>query len=818
MLKRTLLAFSLFVCICGIAQKPYSVYAESKPGDSIRAVASILFEELAKAGSSKYTFLPLTAFEGSGFRLLSTKQAEQFNIKFPEGLKKFGPEGIYINATNQSATIIGNSALAIQEGIYIYLEQLGYRWFLPGEKWTITPGLVSVFKPVSILTQPDFEYRTIANGHGYLNLEKPKKDYDAWYKANRMGGAYSIFLGHNYDNIVAARADIFKQHPEYFAEPIVKGNLPVTAKFNVANKDLVNLVIDVAKKDIEGQIKANHSPLFFSMEPSDGGGYCQKPECLAIGGSSEQAFYLANEVAKALKKYPGATVGSYAYNEHIVPPKFNLEKNFLVMVTNGFNRSKYSTEQLLQMWKQKVGKVGVYEYLSVFEGHMDMPGKHYASNTTYLAKSVKSFHNSGARYYNGESTIGWINKGLGQYLLTKLLWNVNVNADSIKNDYYQKLFDNAAGPMRKLFQSWEHHAFGVPFPHELADWHALIDEAYKLAKSNDVRTRIDDVKIYLHYVVLYTEVQTNKSEEVIQKVLNYAWRTKEQALFATVPALVSLANYAGFPALAYYANPVQKWKSNEGPLTSQEIQQNFKNDTEKFRNAKGVVAFKSADTFTDLRSVTAIQPINYRESPHSFWGMTEYIIRINKKGTDNFFEIASGHAANPPLDRDVEVSFIPLKDPSAKPIAQFNQRKKTEKEKFSLAALSEGYYKVVVQDHQKMFVLNFSKGIDYSIIMKPGQIIHTTSAAGLNEFYFYVPKGTKRFAVLKAVVMTLESPKKRLLNYENNKAETFYVDVQPGEEGLWSIHNQAGWFFIEGVPPYLGAHPSRMLVPTYLKN
>jgi hypothetical protein len=57
-----------------------------------------------------------------------------------------------------------------------------------------------------------------------------------------------------------------------------------------------------------------------------------------------------------------------------------------------------------------------------------------------------------------------------------------------------------------------------------------------------------------------------------------------------------------------------------------------------------------------------------------------------------------------------------------------------------------------------------------------------------------------------------------LLNYENNKAETFYVDVKPGEEGIWSIHNQAGWFFIEGVPPYIGAHPAKMLVPAYLKT
>jgi hypothetical protein len=351
----------------------------------------------------------------------------------------------------------------------------------------------------------------------------------------------------------------------------------------------------------------------------------------------------------------------------------------------------------------------------------------------------------------------------------------------------------------------------------LADWHALVDEAYRATASSAVRKRIDDVKVYLHYVVLYTDIQTNKSEDIVQRTLNYAWRTRELALFSTVPALVSLANYNGFPALAYYANPVQKWKENGAPLTNNEIQEDFRRDAQRFKDAKGVIAFKEADTFTDLKNIIPIPQVNYRQSPHSFWGVTDYVIRINKKSKDNFFEIISGHAANPPLDREVSVAIFSMgKNP--KVLLQYGQSKKLVKEKFSLATLNAGYYYVQVVDHQKMFVLDFSKEIDYSIKMKPGQIIQTTSAAGLNEFYFYVPKGVKRFAVLKAVVMTLESPTKRLLNYENNKAETFYVDVKPGEEGIWSIHNQAGWFYIEGVPPYIGAHPGKMLLPTYLKS
>lgn len=813
-LKKWLIIFLLLAPVMAKAQ--VEVFVAASGNDSINGTITRLFSELDKTGFGRYEVRPASLYKGSGILLLHAKDAASYKIAVPAELSKMGPEAIYINADNRTAIFVGNSSLAIQEAIFIYLEQLGFRWFLPGEAWTIAPRLNNIYKPFRKLIAPDYEFRTIANGHGYLNLEKPKKDFDTWYMANRMGGSFSMFLGHNYGNIVTARADIFKQHPEYFASPVPAGTLPVDPKFNVANKDLVKLIIDVASKDVEWQIKNNRSPVFFSMEPSDGGGFCTSPECLAIGNPSDQVFYLANEVAKALKKYPGAWVGTYAYNEHIVPTKYKLEPNVFVMVTNGFNRSKYNTDELLQLWKNKAGKVGVYEYLSVFEGNMDMPGRHNASKTDYLRNSIRNFYNSGARSYQGESTIGWINKGLGQYLLTKLLWDVNVNTDSIKNDFYSKAFEEGAVPMRRLFEAWESYPYGVPFPTDLADWHNWIEEASKAVKSKEVKKRIDQVKIYLHYVVLYAELQTNKSEALMQKILEYTWRTKELAAFATVPALVSLANYSGFPALAYYAGGEQKWKQNNKPLDNDEIKDNFKDDAKKFKKTEGIASYKTGDSFTDLKKVTTIPAGNFLETPHSFWGTTEYVVRINKKGADNYFEISSGQAANPPVDRDVEIHFYPLNNPGAKPVLQIGQRKKIEKEKFSLATLEPGYYSVKVYDHQKMFVLQFAPGIDYSIVMKPEPIIQTTSAAGLNEFYFYVPKGTKRFSVLKAVVMTLESPAKRLLNYENNKAETFDVEVKPGEEGIWTIHNQAGWFYINGVPPYLGSHPSRMLVPSYL--
>lgn len=60
------------------------------------------------------------------------------------------------------------------------------------------------------------------------------------------------------------------------------------------------------------------------------------------------------------------------------------------------------------------------------------------------------------------------------------------------------------------------------------------------------------------------------------------------------------------------------------------------------------------------------------------------------------------------------------------------------------------------------------------------------------------------------------SPTGRLLEYTANKQESIVVEVKENETGLWQIFAQAGGLHIEGVPPYLGVVPDKMLLPADL--
>ena len=173
-------------------------------------------------------------------------------------------------------------------------------------------------------------------------------------------------------------------------------------------------MIQDAFNQIENRLeKTGALPSMLSMDPSDGGGFSTSPASLKIGGPSEQAFYLANRVASAVrKKYPSIKIGLYAYNLHAAPPKFALEPNIVVLVATAMNQSAYRTDELVELWKQKGAQVGIRDYFGVMAWDWDMPGQPKGSRLAYI-NQLKDYYKNGIRYYSAETNIGWISRGLG---------------------------------------------------------------------------------------------------------------------------------------------------------------------------------------------------------------------------------------------------------------------------------------------------------------------------------------------------------------------------------------------------------------------
>ncbi|MCB0471620.1 MAG: DUF4838 domain-containing protein, partial [Flavobacteriaceae bacterium] len=666
-----------------------------------------------------------------------------------------------------------------------------------------------------------FELRSFANGQGFYRNKKIENDFNFWAKANRLGGAFPIRVGHSYQTIVSNNAEVFKQHPEYFAGNIAKGELPSIPKFNVANHELVDLVIEDAKKRLSVFERTGQFMNMISMEPSDGGGFCSTPECMKIGTISDQVFYLTNAVAKAIQKdYPGIWVGNLAYNEHIEPTKYKLESNVFVMVTNGFNRTKFSTNELIKKWNKKAKKTGVYEYLSVYAWDNDLPGRSNASNLDFLKKSIQGYFESGARVYLAETTVGWISKGLGQYIASKLLWDFRLNVDSLANDFYKKCFGNASSVIKQLFESWSTYPSGLISNNALADWLSLIKEADNLVNDQAIKKRLDYIKIYMHYLVLFKKLKTEPTQENLHKIMNFAYRTFDVSAFATVPVMVSLPFYSGFKGQGLYDSNEHAWMRNGTPVSVDEVNKLFLSDLASIKRIDGLIDFGFVNKFTKAQGGTTTPKFKVENKNPSFTGETLFLIRIEKKSPENYFEIKSGYSARPENAKPVTVQvFKNLEYMSlgneAEQVFSSEQSKKLITEKVDLGNLEAGDYIVKVDDQYKMFSIVFSPAVLYSVIMNNNRMIQTSSVTGLNTFYFSVLPKTKNIVIHKSKILKLVSPVGRLLDFNNNKQESNIVDIRENEFGIWQVFYQAGDLFIEGVPPYLGVTLEQMLLPVY---
>lgn len=734
-------------------------------------------------------------------------------------LEQMNPEAYLIRGNGKNVILIGNSAIAVRHAIYDYLEQLGFRYFQPGEEWQIVPIVKKFFPVYNRITQPAFHTRVLANGHGFLKNEALAARFSKWADANRIGGFFEVNIGHSYQTIVSNNKKQFQEHPEYFATSVKKGEIPPTPKFNVTNPALVNLVKEDAVNRIKEAIRIGKPLKMLSMEPSDGSGFCDSPACLKLGSVSDQVFYLANEVAKYVKKsYPDMWIGSLAYNEHILPTKIPLEKNVFVMVTNGFNRSKFTTNELLQQWSKLASRVGVYDYLSVYEWDYDLPGKSNVSQMAYLKKEIPAFYKSGARSYLAETNIGWISKGLGQYITSRLLWDLNVNVDSLRNDYFTRCFGSVALQLKKLYTSWEEAPKGFISDNLLSDWIDLVQEADRQNKDEAVARRLDHIKIYLHYLALYKKLKSAPTTQLMTEMLVLANRTMTISAFSTVAVMASLPKYAGFPKMSYYANTQQPWTKETTPVSRTEINQWLSQDRKGLIRAEGLRSYSEVDQFKNA-TVAASSPAAVIKDPAvTFTGTTRFLIRIDKQSADNLIELTSGLSAkiNPGVPVTVRVFdyklFRQIKT-EADVVLLHEQHKMGVKEQFSLASLKSGDYVMEVDDSQRAFNIRITGQLHFNVMISPDLIMQTSSVKGLNNFIVRVPPGTKTMVVNKTKSLRIQTPAGRILSFSDNKTSNIVVEVKAGEEGDWLFFYQVGVLGIDGVPPYLGIDPKRFLAP-----
>ncbi|QJW85779.1 DUF4838 domain-containing protein [Ramlibacter terrae] len=267
--------------------------------------------------------------------------------------------------------------------------------------------------------------------------------YQEWTARNRTAGGVDLQTGHAYGEIILALQAEFERHPEYY--PLIDGRRKPgkEAKLCIGNEELRRLVVAYRVE----KLRKRPALASVSVDPSDGGGWCECEKCRALGSISDRVAILANEVAAAVgAESPGKLVGLYAYNHHSPAPSVRIAPNVVVSVATAFLHGDQTVEEIMDGWGRQGAVLGVREYYAVNTWDRDQPAQSRGANLAYLSRTIPGFHARGARFMSAESSDNWGPNGLGYYIASRLLWDVRQaqRVPELVDDFLARAF----GPAR----------------------------------------------------------------------------------------------------------------------------------------------------------------------------------------------------------------------------------------------------------------------------------------------------------------------------------------------------------------------------------
>lgn len=719
--------------------------------------------------------------------------------------------------------VLGASDLAVQHGVWDLLSRLGYRQFFPGKNWEVVPYLQRMELGIDTLEKPDYHSRRIWYGYGAWDYAK--EPYRDWCEKNRALQGVNLNTGHAYDGIVKALKKEFSNHNEYW--PLLNNERKEVRnpKPCLGNPDLRSLIV----KNAVGQVKKNTLLDSISMDPSDGGGWCECKACSKLGSVSDQAITLANETATAInQEFPGKLVGIYGYNFHSPPPNIKVHPKVVVSVATAFIKGGMSLEDIISGWAEKGATLGIREYYSVNTWDRDQPGHARGGNLDYLQRTIPEFHSKGARYMSAESSDNWGPNGLGYYFAARMLWDVSEakNRDAIERDFLTRAFGPASPAMKDFYDQINGSKPHLVVDDQLGRMYRSLQKARVMADATEIKNRLDDLALYTRYCTLYHRYATadGKARQLaFENLIKHAYRMRTTMMihaYALYRDLAGRDKTVSIPTDAKWQVPEGKnpWKSSV-PFTPQEIETFI---------TEGITAHKLVElNFKPVNFGANLLPAMSRLAIPGDLPAGEF---TPGRGTQSFLTYASqpsnielnitgGMIAHYRDRGNVKVELYKIGGESQtgekETLVETNASIPPDgvERTIKLSLKQPGLYKIIVKDGNDRTQVNWPKGQLMTIA--------STQENPMNRFYglwmgyFYVPKGTKMIGLFGGEHGEVRDSQDRPHFWLNGREPNFYsVPVPPGEDGkFWRVRYCRGAVRLLTVPPFFAKTPGELLLP-----
>ncbi|MBI2299990.1 MAG: DUF4838 domain-containing protein [Armatimonadetes bacterium] len=355
---------------------------------------------------------------------------------------------------------------------YDLLERFaGARWLMPGDIGEEIPGLDKLAVPaLDEKHVPRFPVRYIAD----LQDRRPPGDTGPnlakeWLLRHKMLSTTDgrrLEHGHNWDGLVPQAE--WEKHPEWLAKD--EGGKPRTyydkhpagVKFCTSNRDLVQAFAQGVIRFMDEHPTTRFTPI----SPSDGGDFCQCPECLRLvtrdphGRPSYTPVILRfyNDVAEIVaQKHADRPMAGYVYYNYMYPPAEPPKMHANVwLVMAGLNYYGYGLlkpvyrdefDGVIEGWLRVTPNFAYYGYSNWMRSFNGAP---LPAARDLLKQEIPTLARHGAK---GIEVVGLGAWGVGaptNYLYAKQLWDPAIDVDRTYDDWLRLAYGPAYEPLRRL--------------------------------------------------------------------------------------------------------------------------------------------------------------------------------------------------------------------------------------------------------------------------------------------------------------------------------------------------------------------------------
>jgi len=391
-------------------------------------------------------------------------------------LPALGREGYVLRTAGTRLVIVGGEPRGTLYGVYGLLEDhLGCRWFTP-EIERIPRQATVALPAIDEQRLPTFEYRETytwesydanwmarnrlngAGGRGRLlerqGIRPPVPELDA-----RHGGSIRFGFGffvHTLEKLIPGK-DYFAAHPEYFA--LWKGRRN-PGQMCCTNPEVIRRCTEGILRGMREQPEAT----VFSLSQNDNRVYCECERCRALAEREATPMgpllHLVNCVAAtAEREFPDKIVETLAYIWSRRPPKTmrprpnvvirlcDIECCFAHPLASGCTERNQAFVADLEAWSKCCNRLWIWDYTTNYAHYLlPLPNKRLLDDNIRLfaAHRAAGVFEQGT-YDTPDSEL----VALKAYLIAKLLWNPQADAERATDEFLAAYYGPAAAPIRK---------------------------------------------------------------------------------------------------------------------------------------------------------------------------------------------------------------------------------------------------------------------------------------------------------------------------------------------------------------------------------